>query len=328
MSGHRVRHILLAVLVMVLLVAGFVGARFWRLARQARQLQLVLRQAAQHPATLAVNPARKQFSAGFLQMAFGDNPPLLAAVARLVADAQRADPNLGESRVTLLVVTYRQERDVVRDVALRLVGVPELEETVAAATADPTGGTEAAKQVYQMGRSLVGELGNRVRLLAAPEIEERERRLMDAVFQNQSRVIEEHLREPLRLVAVMPDPDPLVGGLAESAVIAVLLKATLSLRGADGELVALGYDRRRASELAEFLGDTRMLAGGLLRLKFTEGPVELLVRPVSQARIAAEGPSVIVRVELPEELMEVGLPRLIKGLSKALRSPGNPVNGK
>lgn len=307
-------------LLLVALAVGLalVGMRVWRLARQARQLQRALRETAAQSGDLVASPTRKQFSPGFLQMAFGDHPSLLTAVTELIRDAQRRDPQLDQGQVTLMVATFRPHGESVRDVAVWLFGVPALEEPGAAAV--PTSGTaqETARHAYQLTKSLAGEMANRVRLVTAPANRARESQLLDALERGRSTVVESYLREPVGLVVVMPQPDPLLGG---GTFVAALVKGELSLAGGRGEIVVLGYESRRAAELAEFLTDSRMLAGGLVRAKFSDGPVDLLVRPITQAQITSKGPTVLVRGTVQQELMEIGLTRFVSGLAKLLRSP-------
>src|ERR1035438_1312162 len=129
-KGLRTNVIVWALLAALLLAAGVlalnVTQRFRRVVLETNQVRTVVQEAVRRQEMIVRAPARKEFSAAFLQMAFGDNPQLLEQIKEALSKALGANPTLAQGDVAMMLVTYRAEGEL-RDVAIHIFGnlVPE-----------------------------------------------------------------------------------------------------------------------------------------------------------------------------------------------------------
>ena len=80
-TGTKANAFVWTLLVVLILAAGVlainVTQRFRRVVQETNQVRNVVQEAVKRQEMIVKAPARKEFSPAFLQMAFGDNPPLL-----------------------------------------------------------------------------------------------------------------------------------------------------------------------------------------------------------------------------------------------------------
>jgi hypothetical protein len=109
---------------------------------------------------------------------------------------------------------------------------------------------------------------------------------------------------------------------------AALIKGKISLDEGRAEMVALSMDPQKAQELAQLLSDMRMMAVGIARVRYGSSIAESALEQLSRAQIVADGPAVKMSVVLPSDVLERGLPRIIRALAKGVgriqRGPGYP----
>jgi hypothetical protein len=319
-------------LLVVLLIAGGglalnVTQRYRRVAQETNQLRNVVQEAASREEMVIKTPARKEFSAAFLQMAFGDNPPLLDQIKEALSHAVGAEQTLTAGDVAMMLVTYRSEGEL-RDVAIHVFGnlnpayLPRF-------STDGYWRGQLNDQFFSMGQLGLSLLGREVLILANKEVEKQQRELFEASFAGQYPVVQNYLHDPVSFIMVLPDPGKLFTEEFRPYVAVVLLKGKVSLDAFRFELVALSYDPQKARELAQMLSDMRMMGLGLGRLRgggFTASRAGL--ESLERAQIQADGPTVIASTVLPKELLEKALPlftrAFARGIGRIKRGPGYP----
>jgi hypothetical protein len=320
------------VLLIVLLIAGGglalnVSQRYRRVAQETNQLRNVVQEAARHEDMIIKTPARKEFSAAFLQMAFGDNPPLLDQIKDALQHAVGRDSSLSHGDVAMMLVTYRSEGEL-RDVAIHVFGnlnpayLPRF-------STDGYWHGQLNDQFFSMGQLGLSLLGREVLILASKDVEKRQRELFDAGFGGQYPIVQDYLHDPVSFIAVLPDPGKLFTEEFRPYVAVVLIKGKVSLESFRFELVALSYDPQKARELAQMLSDMRMMALGLGRLRgggFHASTAGL--DALSKTQIQADGPTVVASTMFPKEFLDQALPRfshaVARGIGRIKRGPGYP----
>jgi len=321
-------------LLFLLIGAGVFGLnvtqRFRRVMQETNQVRSVVQDAAQRQEMLVKAPARKEFSAAFLQMAFGDNPPLLEQIKKALDQAMGSSPELRQGDVAMMLVTYRAEGEL-RDVAVHVFGNLS-PENLPAFSKEGYWRSQLNDQFYSSGQSLLSLLGREILILARRDVEQKQREVISAGLNDRYTVVEHYLHDPVSFIAVIPEPSRLFSEQFRPYMAAVLVKGKVSMDEARMELVALSFDAKRAQELAQMISDARMMAIGLARVRFgvshlTSGPAFL--QAVHKTRIRAEGPTVVASIVMPGEVIEFVLPRFVRGLSKGIgrirRGPGYPT---
>src|SRR5476649_1289211 len=95
-KGFRANVIVWSLLAALLLAAGVlalnVTQRFRRVVLETNQVRSVVQEAVRRQEMIVRAPARKEFSAAFLQMAFGDNPQLLEQIKESLGKAVGNNP--------------------------------------------------------------------------------------------------------------------------------------------------------------------------------------------------------------------------------------------
>ncbi len=333
-SGRKAKRIsawVWVLLVLLLLAAGGVALnvsqRFRRVAQETNQLKNVVQEAADRESMIIKTPARKEFSAAFLQMAFGDNPPLLEQIKSALTQAVGREPALAQGDIAMMLVTYRAEGEL-RDVAVQVFGnlnpsyLPKF-------SSDGFWRGVLNDQFYKTGQSALSMLGRDILILASKEVEKRQRELIDGGLNGDYNVVRDHLHDPISFIAVLPDPSKLLTEQFRPYVAVVLIKGKISLESIRAEMVALSYDPQKAREFAQMISDMRMMALGLGRLR-TGGYIasQAGFDSLSRMQIQAEGPTVVARAALPKELLDQALPRFVRTLSRGIgrikRGPGYP----
>jgi len=329
-KGTRASVIVWAVLALLVLAAGVlalsVSQRFNRVRQETNQVRAVVQEAVKRQEMIVKAPARKEFSAAFLQMAFGDNPQLLEEIKESLGKALGENPTLAQGDVAMMLVTYRAEGEL-RDVAIHIFGnlVPEK------MPAFSSGGywkSQLPTSFFQMGQSMLATLGREVVILASAESEKRQRDLLEAVLNDRYETVQNYLHEPVSFIAVIPEPGLLFTDRFRPYMAAALVKGTISMDGARAEMVALSLDPQKAQDLAQLLSDTRMMAVGIARIRYGSSAAEAALQQLSRAQIVADGPAVKMSVVMPADVLERGLPRIIRALAKGVgriqRGPGYP----
>src|SRR3989442_14400704 len=96
---------LLAILVLAAgVLAVNVTQRFKRVVQETNQVRSVVQEAVKRQEMVVKTPARKEFSAAFLQMAFGDNPVLLERIKEELRKALDKSPTLARGDVAMMLV--------------------------------------------------------------------------------------------------------------------------------------------------------------------------------------------------------------------------------
>jgi hypothetical protein len=319
-------------LLVILLIAGGglalnVTQRYRRVAQETNQVRNVVQEAARNEEMLIRTPARKEFSAAFLQMAFGDNPPLLDQIKEALSHAVGPDQTLSHGDVAMMLVTYRSEGEL-RDVAIHVFGnlnpayLPRF-------STDGFWRGQLNDQFFNMGQLGLSLLGRDILILANKEVEKRQRELFEAGFAGQVPVVQNYLHDPVNFIMVLPDPGKLFTEEFRPYIAVVLIKGKVSLEAFRFELVALSYDPQKARELAQMLSDMRMMGLGLGRLRgggFRASTAGL--KSLERVQIQADGPTVIASTALPREFLDQALPVFTRAVSKGIgrikRGPGYP----
>jgi hypothetical protein len=322
-----------AALAAVVLGGGFVLAinyapRVRRAADQTNQVRSVVQESIKRQEMVVKAPARKEFSPAFLQMAFGDNAPLLEQIKDSLNKALGENPTLSQGDVAMMLVTYRAEGEL-RDVAIHVFGnlVPE---KLPKFSKEGYWKSQLTDQFYSMGQSFLTLLGREVLILASKEVEKKQREFLEASTNNRYDVVEDYLHDPVSFIAVIPEPGKLFSEHFRPYMAAVLVKGKVSVSEARAEMVTLSFDPRKAEELAQVLSDTRMMAVSLARVRFGGSlPAQSSVDVLTRLQIETSGPTVITRGVLTGDSIEQALPRFVKGLSKGIgrirRGPGYPL---
>ncbi|NQU11029.1 hypothetical protein HQ590_09580 [bacterium] len=330
-TGSKANVIVWSILAILVLAAGVlalnVTQRLRRVQQETNQVRNVVQEAIRRQEMIVKAPARKEFSAAFLQMAFGDNPPLLEQIKEALAQALGDNPALAQGDVALMLVTYRAEGEL-RDVAIHIFGnlIPE---RLPAFSSEGYWRGQLPPNIWDIGQSSLSLLGREVLVLANKETEQRQREVLDAIFRNRFAVVADYLHDPVSFIAVVPEPSVLLTEQFRPYMAAMLVKGKISMDETRSELVALSYDPKRAQDLAQLLSDMRMVAIGLTRLRFPSQRAEGALQSLTRVQIAAEGPTVIARGHMPGTTLERSLPRLVRVLSKGIqrihRGPGYPT---
>ena len=331
-KGSRINAVVWTVLAVLLLAAGVlainVAQRYRRVIQETNQVRTVVQEAIRRQEMVVKAPARKEFSPAFLQMAFGDNPPLLEQIKEALSRALDVNPTLSQGDVAMMLVTYRAEGEL-RDVAIHVFGnlVPE---RLPAFSTEGYWKNQLSPQFYGMGQTALSVLGREVLILASREVEKRQRELLDASLNNRYTVVQDYLQDSVSFIAVIPEPGRLFSEQFRPYMAAVLIKGKISMDDARAEMVALSYDPKKAQELGQLLSDTRMVAISLGRLRF--GPTQATedaFQSFARAHVRVEGPTVVTSGMLTGEVLERTLPRFVRVLSKGVgrirRGPGYPT---
>jgi hypothetical protein len=179
-----------------------------------------------------------------------------------------------------------------------------------------------------MGQSMLATLGREVVILASPEAEKRQRDLLESILNNRYDTVQNYLHDPVSFIVVIPEPGLLFTDRFRPYMAAALIKGKISLDEARAEMVALSMDPQKAQELAQLLSDTRMMAVGIARVRYGSSVADSALEQLSRAQIVADGPAVKMTVVLPSDVIERGLPRVVRALSKGIgriqRGPGYP----
>ena len=329
-KGAKANVIVWALLGVLLLAVGVlalnVTQRFRRVVLETNQVRAVVQEAVKRQEMIVKAPARKEFSAAFLQMAFGDNPQLLEQIKESLSKALGSNPTLAQGDVAMMLVTYRAEGEL-RDVAIHIFGnlVPE---KLPAFSSEGYWKSQLPDNFYKMGQSLLSTLGREVVILASPDAEKRQREVLEAVLNDRYETVQNYFHEPVSFIAVIPEPGLLFTDRFRPYMAAALVKGKLSLDEGRVEMVALSYDPKKAKELAQLLSDTRMMGVGMARVRFGSPEAESALEQLSRAQIVADGPAVKVSAMMPSEVIERGLPKIIRALAKGVgriqRGPGYP----
>jgi len=329
-KGTKANVIVWAVLAVLVLAAGVlalnVTQRFHRVVQETNQVRTVVQEAVRRQEMIVKAPARKEFSAAFLQMAFGDNPQLLEKIKESLSTALGANPTLAQGDVAMMLVTYRAEGEL-RDVAIHIFGnlVPE---KLPAFSSEGYWKSQLPDNFYKMGQSMLATLGREVVILASPEAEKRQRDLLEAILNDRYETVHNYLHDPVSFIAVIPEPGLLFTERFRPYMAAALVKGKISLDEGRAEMVALSMDQKKAQDLAQLLSDTRMMAIGIARVRYGGGEAEAALQQLSRAQIVADGPAVKMSIMMPSDVIEAGLPRMIRALAKGVgriqRGPGYP----
>jgi hypothetical protein len=328
--GTKANVIVWTLLVVLILTAGVlalnVTQRFHRVVQETNQVRTVVQEAVKRQEMIVKAPARKEFSAAFLQMAFGDNPQLLEQIKGSLGKALGENPTLAQGDVAMMLVTYRAEGEL-RDVAIHIFGnlVPE---KLPAFSSEGYWKSQLPDSFFKMGQSMLATLGREVVILASPDAEKRQRDLLEAILNNRYDTVQNYLHDPVSFIAVIPEPGLLFTDRFRPYMAAALVKGKISLDEGRAEMVALSMDPQKAQELAQLLSDTRMMAVGIARVRYGSSVAESALEQLSRAQIVADGPAVKMSVVLPADVLERGLPRVIRALAKGIgriqRGPGYP----
>jgi hypothetical protein len=329
-KGFRANVIVWTLLTALLLAAGVlalnVTQRLRRVISETNQVRSVVQEAVRRQEMVVKAPARKEFSAAFLQMAFGDNPQLLEQIKASLGKALGANPTLAQGDVAMMLVTYRAEGEL-RDVAIHIFGnlVPE---KLPAFSSEGYWKSQLPENFYKMGQSMLSTLGREVVILASPDAEKQQRELLEAVLNDRYDTVQNYLHDPVSFIAVIPEPGLLFTDRFRPYMAAALVKGKISMDEGRVEMVALSFDPRKAEELAQLLSDTRMMSVGIARVRFDSPEAESALEQLERAQIVADGPAVKMSVMMPSEVIARGLPRIIRALAKGVgriqRGPGYP----
>ncbi len=328
--GTKANVIVWTLLVVLILTAGVlalnVTQRFHRVVQETNQVRTVVQEAVKRQEMIVKAPARKEFSAAFLQMAFGDNPQLLDKIKESLGKALGENPTLAQGDVAMMLVTYRAEGEL-RDVAIHIFGNLEPEK-LPAFSSEGYWKSQLPDNFFKMGQSMLATLGREVVILASPEAEKRQRDLLEAILNNRYDTVQNYLHDPVSFIAVIPEPGLLFTDRFRPYMAAALVKGKISLDEGRAEMVALSMDPQKAQELAQLLSDMRMMAVGIARVRYGSSAAESALEQLSRAEIVADGPAVKMSVMLPSNVIERGLPRVIRALAKGIgriqRGPGYP----
>src|SRR5579862_6442747 len=218
-------------LAVLLLAAGVlalnVTQRLRRVISETNQVRSVVADAMRRQEMIVKAPARKEFSAAFLQMAFGDNPQLLEQIKESLGKALGANPTLAQGDVAMMLVTYRAEGEL-RDVAIHIFGnlVPE---KLPAFSSEGYWKSQLPDNFYKMGQSMLATLGREVVILASPEAEKRQRDLLEAILNDRYETVHNYLHDPISFIAVIPEPGLLFTDRFRPYMAAALVKGKISL---------------------------------------------------------------------------------------------------
>ncbi len=319
------------VLSVLLVGAGVLGINVSQRLRKVidgtNQLKSAAQEAVRKQEMLVKSPARREFSPAFLQMAFGDNPPLLEQIKEALTQAIGDKPSLTQGDVAMMLVTYRAEGEL-RDVAIHVFGNLN-PERLPAFSSEGYWKSQLTEQFFNMGQTTLSLLGREVLILATPEVKKRQEEMLSASTGDRFPVVQDYLHDPVSFIAVIPEPAKLFSEQFRPYMAAVLVKGKISMDEARLELVALSFDPRKAQELAQILSDTRSIAVGLSRIRYGNAPLaESAYQSLVRTQVRAEGPMVVVSSMMPGDVLERSLPQLVRVLSKGIgrirRGPGYP----
>ncbi|MEI6082831.1 MAG: hypothetical protein WCS70_00865 [Verrucomicrobiota bacterium] len=319
------------VLGVLLLGAGVlainVTQRFRRVVQETNQVRSAVQEAVKRQEMVVKSPARKEFSSAFLQMAFGDNPPLLEQIKDALSRAIGEKPSLTQGDVAMMLVTYRAEGEL-HDVAIHVFGNLNPERLPAFST-EGYWKSQLPEQFYNMGQTMLSLMGREVLILASKDVEKRQRELLDASTNDRFTVVQDYFHDPVSFIAVIPEPAKLFTDQYRPFMAAVLVKGKISMDEARFEFVALSFDQRKAQELAQMLSDARTMATSIARVRFGGAAIaESAFQSLARSHVRAEGPTVVINSMMPGSVLEKSLPQIVRVLSKGTgrirRGPGYP----
>jgi hypothetical protein len=329
-KGARASVVVWSVLIVLLLavaaIALNVTQRYRRVVQETNQVRSLVQQAVKRQQMITRAPARKEFSSAFLQMAFGDNPPLLEKIKQALEKAIGDRPQLAQGDIAMMLVTYRAEGEP-RDVAVQIFGnlVPE---RLPRFSSEGHWRARLPSQLYDVGQSMLSLFGRELVILADADVEQRQREIFDSVLMNRFDILEHYLYDPVSFVAVIPEPANLVTDRYSPYLAAILVKGKVSLSEFRGQLIALSFDPKRAEELAQMMMDSYYLFSGIARVRFASIPGDMALKDLQKVRVRVDGPTVVVEGMMPEEVVSRVLPRFVRVLSKGIRrieaGPGYP----
>ncbi|MCG3148460.1 MAG: hypothetical protein PCFJNLEI_01904 [Verrucomicrobiae bacterium] len=315
----------------LLLAAGVLGinvtSRARRVVQETNHVRSAVQEAVRRQQMLVKAPARKEFSPAFLQMAFGDNPPLLEQIKEALSQAIGEKPQLTQGDVAMMLVTYRAEGEL-HDVAIHVFGNLNPERLPAFST-EGYWKSQLPDQFYNMGQSALSLMGREVLILASKDVEKRQRELLDASTNDRFPVVQNYFHDPISFIAVIPEPAKLFTDHYRPHMAAVLIKGKISMDEARLEFVALSFDQRKAQELAQMLSDARTMAASIARIRYGGANIaESAYQALERSRVRAEGPTVVINSMMPGKVLEQAMPQLVRVLSKGVgrirRGPGYP----
>ena len=180
-----------------------------------------------------------------------------------------------------------------------------------------------------MGQTMLSVMGREVLILASKDVEKRQRELLDASTNDRFPVVQDYFHDSVSFIAVVPEPSKLFSEQFRANMAAVLVKGKVSMDEARIEFVALSYDEHKAQELAQTLSDAKTMAASIARIRFGGAPVpESAYQSLARAHVRAEGPTVVINAMMPGNVLDRGLPQLVRVLSKGVgrirRGPGYP----
>lgn len=329
--GSKTNAIIWGILAALVLAAGVlalnVTQRARRVAAEANQIRKVIQDAVRRQEMVVKAPARREFSPAFLQMAFGDNPPLLQEIEEALGEALGQNPSLVQGEVAMMIVTYRAEGEL-RDVAIHVFGNLVPTETPAFST-EGYWKTYVPEQFYQLGQSSLSLLGREVLVLAEPTVEVRQREILDAALNNRYDVFKDYFHDPVSFIAVVPEPGLILTEQYSPYMAAMLVKGKMSMKEGRAELVALSYEPERAEELAQLVSDVRHMMTAFARIRFMSKKADVAMTEFARSYVGVQGPTVIARMMMPQDVIEISLPRLVRVLSKGIgrihRGPDYPT---
>lgn len=317
----------LALLVLAAAVLALnVTQRAQRVASETNQVRKVVQEAIRRQEMVVKAPALKEFSPAFLQMAFGDNPPLLEQIKDALSKALGSNPALAQGDIAMMLVTYRAEGEL-RDLAIHVFGnlVPE---RLPQFSSEGYWRHWLPDQFYSIGQSSLALLGREVMILAERETEQRQRAIIEAILNNRYQLIKDYFEDPVSFIAVIPDPSLLLTDRYQPYLAAMLVKGKMSMDEFRSEVVALSYDPSSAQELAQTISDFRLMAMGISRVRQDNPYTEIGMQQLARIQVQASGPTVTARGMIPGIIIENGLPRFLHALSKGVgriqRGPGYP----
>jgi len=315
----------------LLLAAGVlainVTSRFRRVIQETNQVRSAVQEAVKRQEMVVKAPARKEFSPAFLQMAFGDNPPLLEQIKEALSQAIGEKPQLTQGDIAMMLVTYRAEGEL-HDVAIHVFGNLN-PERLPSFSGEGYWKSQLPEQFYNIGQTALSLMGREVLILASKDVEKRQRELLDASTHDRFPVVQDYFHDPVSFIAVIPEPAKLFTDQYRPFMAAVLVKGKISMDEARFELVALSFDQRKAQELAQMLSDARTMATSIARVRFGGAAIaESAFQSLARSHVRAEGPTVVINSMMPGSVLERSLPQIVRVLSKGVgrirRGPGYP----
>lgn len=197
-----------------------------------------------------------------LSQASPNNSALVKSVSSLLANTQQSGPNLVSADPALMIVSYRKQKDGVRDVVVQVFN----DRTAADLNLLNQDGymrVRLGSDLFGSADQLLGLLYNQGVYAGDPKESQRQQRALEATLNGDVTLLREQTVEPLHVVAVMPNGGQFLPGSLRSRVRSIVLDAELTFGEWRTRIGFVTADEETAEQVGNVVAAWRELAVSL-----------------------------------------------------------------